>query len=269
MNHQLLNQIFMALDNDHNSTVYEVFLHTLRSQDTVHSRHRNSLITRIPDILDILSEQSTRELEVCASRVATTTYRSEIQSFIQPNSGFHFQGSTACLAQLERASILRTTWICHRHGHTPSFSSTSLWTSSSLLGIVSFKGFDRGILMGKSSRHWQEDNTNRHKGWVFIQIIQRKYMTMSEEFVPQPNRTKPPHQELPVIGENMWKLRFKIMWIQMWRQNHQIQHKMRALGFSIELCLLFFPTNGKESVLWTAIIVKWLTWCWWPFIIII
>ena len=147
MNHQLLNQIFMALDDDHNSTVYEVFLQTLRSQDTAHSRHRNSLITRIPDILDILSEQSNGELEVCASRVATTTYRSEIQSLIQLSSGFHFRGSTA-LAQLERASILRT-----------SFSSTSLWTSSSLSGIVSFKGFDRGISMGKSSRHWQEDNT--------------------------------------------------------------------------------------------------------------
>ena len=35
------------------------------------------------------------------------------------------------------------------------------------------------------------------------------------------------------------------MWIQMWRQNYRIQHKMRALGFSIELCLLFFPMNGN------------------------
>ena len=33
----------------------------------------------------------------------------------------------------------------------------------------------------------------------------------------------------------------------MWHQNYRIQHKMRALRFSIELCLLFFPTNGKES----------------------
>src|SRR6202040_3418024 len=49
MNHQLLNQILAALDNDHNSTVYELFLQTLRSQDTMHSHHRNSLITRIPD----------------------------------------------------------------------------------------------------------------------------------------------------------------------------------------------------------------------------
>jgi hypothetical protein len=65
------------------------------------------LITRIPNILDILSEQSNGELEVCASRVATETYRSEIQSLTQPNSGFHFQGSTACLAQLENFSIMQ------------------------------------------------------------------------------------------------------------------------------------------------------------------
>src|ERR1700720_510962 len=83
-------------------TVYELFLQTLRSQDTAHSRHRNSLITRIPDML---SEQSNGELEVCASRVATATYHSEIQSLIQPSSGFHFRGSTACLAQLENFSI--------------------------------------------------------------------------------------------------------------------------------------------------------------------
>jgi hypothetical protein len=31
------------------------------------------LITRIPDILDMLSEKSNGELEVCASRVATAT----------------------------------------------------------------------------------------------------------------------------------------------------------------------------------------------------
>ena len=41
MNHQLLNQILMALDNDHNSTVYELFLQTLQSQDTVHSHIDN------------------------------------------------------------------------------------------------------------------------------------------------------------------------------------------------------------------------------------
>ena len=105
MNHQLLNQILMALDNDHNSTVYEVFLQTLQSQDIMHSCYWNSLITRIPDILDILSEQSNGELEICASRVATVTYHSEIQSLIQLSSGFHFRGSPACLAQPENFSI--------------------------------------------------------------------------------------------------------------------------------------------------------------------
>ena len=106
MNHQLLNQILTALDNDHNSTVYELFLQTLRSQDTTHSRHRNSWITIIPNILDILSEQSNGELEVCF-KSSNTTYCSEIQSLIQLSSGFYFRGSTACLAQLENFSILQ------------------------------------------------------------------------------------------------------------------------------------------------------------------
>jgi repressor of nif and glnA expression len=57
--------------------------------------------------LDILSEQSNGELEVCASRVATATYCSEIQSLIQLSSGFYFRESTACLAQLENFSILQ------------------------------------------------------------------------------------------------------------------------------------------------------------------
>ena len=107
MNHQLLNQILVALDNDHNSTVYELFLQTLRSQDTAHSCHGNLLLMRTHGILDMLSEQSNGELEVCASRVATATYHSEIQSLIQLSSGFHFWGSTACLAQLENFSILQ------------------------------------------------------------------------------------------------------------------------------------------------------------------
>jgi hypothetical protein len=100
INHQLLSQTLMALDNGHNSTIYDLLLQTLWSWDTVNSHHWNSLIMRIPDILNILPKQSNRELEVCASRVATATYCSDIQSLIQPSSGPHFQGSTACLAQL-------------------------------------------------------------------------------------------------------------------------------------------------------------------------
>jgi hypothetical protein len=35
----------------------------------------------------------------------------------------------------------------------------------------------------------------------------------------------------------------------MWRRNYRIQHKTKDLGFSIELHLLFFPTDGKESAI--------------------
>jgi hypothetical protein len=105
MHHALLNQILTALDNDPGSTIYELFLQTLQSSDTVHSRYQNSLITRIPDIMDILSEKPNGQLEVCAVRVATETYCSEIQYLIQLNTGFHFQGTTACLPQLENFSI--------------------------------------------------------------------------------------------------------------------------------------------------------------------
>jgi hypothetical protein len=105
MHHALLNQILTALDNDHGSTIYKLFLQTLRSSDTAHSHYQNSLIMRIPDIMDILSEKSNGQLEVCAVRVATETYHSEIQYLIQPNTGFHFRGTTACLPQLKNFSI--------------------------------------------------------------------------------------------------------------------------------------------------------------------
>ena len=105
MNFQLLNTILTALDNDNNSTIYDLLLQTLRSREPSHSQHRASLITRIPDVLDILSEQSNGELEVCAARVAVATYQAEMQSLIQPNAGFHFHGTTACLSQLENFSL--------------------------------------------------------------------------------------------------------------------------------------------------------------------
>jgi hypothetical protein len=58
MQHQLLQQVLTALDNDNSSTLYELVLQTLRSQDLAHQRHRASLLSCIPDVLD-LSEQST------------------------------------------------------------------------------------------------------------------------------------------------------------------------------------------------------------------
>ena len=105
MNFQLLNTILTALDNDNNSTIYDLLLQTLQSCKPSHSQHHTSLIMRIPDVLNILSEQSNGELEVCAARVAVATYQAEMQSLIQLNTGFHFHGATACLSQLENFSI--------------------------------------------------------------------------------------------------------------------------------------------------------------------
>ena len=105
MNYQILWQILTSLDRDNNSTIYELLLQTLRSQDPTHQRHRVSILGRIPDVLDILSEQSAGQLETSAVQVATATYQNEMQNFIQPNTGFHFKGTTACLPQLENFSI--------------------------------------------------------------------------------------------------------------------------------------------------------------------
>jgi hypothetical protein len=102
MNFQLLNTILTALDNNNNSTIYNLLLQSLQSHKPLHSQHCTSLIMRSPDVLDILSEQSNGELEVCAARVAVATYHGEMQSLIQLNMGFHFHGTTACLSQLEK-----------------------------------------------------------------------------------------------------------------------------------------------------------------------
>jgi hypothetical protein len=107
MQHQLLRQVLAALDNDNSSTLYELVLQTLRSQDPAHQRHRASLLSRIPDVLDALSEQSNEALATGAIRVAAATYQSELRKLILPQNGFHFTGTSASLSQLEDFSIAR------------------------------------------------------------------------------------------------------------------------------------------------------------------
>ena len=107
MQHQLLKQVLTTLDNDNSFTLYELVLQTLRSQDPAHQRHRASLLSHIPDVLDALSEQSTEALAAGAIRVAAATYQLELRMLIHPQNGFHFAGTSASLGQLEDFSIVR------------------------------------------------------------------------------------------------------------------------------------------------------------------
>jgi hypothetical protein len=100
--------------------------------------------------MDILSEKSNRQLEVCAVRVATETCHSEIQYLIQPNTGFHFQGTTACLPQLENFSISQ---MAKKIMET----ALNLWH---LLGVL----LEHKKTIGDMKR------------WASTEIIWRKYM---------------------------------------------------------------------------------------------
>jgi hypothetical protein len=77
MNFQLLNTILTALDNNNNSTIYDLLLQTLQSREPSHSQHHASLITRIPNVLDILSEQSVvlQAQQSCASQIVEASNR--------------------------------------------------------------------------------------------------------------------------------------------------------------------------------------------------
>jgi hypothetical protein len=80
-------------------------LKTLRNHDMRHARHRTSILDRMPDLLNLLSEQSPQQLEVAVTMTAAATYRNEVQHLIQPQTGFHFSGNKTNLSQLETFSI--------------------------------------------------------------------------------------------------------------------------------------------------------------------
>jgi hypothetical protein len=105
MQHQLVVQILTALDGDHNATIYDLVVQTLRSQGPTHVRHQRSILDRIPDLLDLLSERASSQLASSVVKAASSTYESELQSLILKQSGFHFGGNTAGLSQLEDFSI--------------------------------------------------------------------------------------------------------------------------------------------------------------------
>jgi hypothetical protein len=57
MDQHLLNQILDALTNAHGTTLYDMVLLTLRSRDMRHGQHRASILDRMADLLNLLSEQ--------------------------------------------------------------------------------------------------------------------------------------------------------------------------------------------------------------------
>jgi hypothetical protein len=99
MQHQLLVQILAAFDGDHNATIYDLIVQTLRSQGPTHIRHQ------IPDLLDLLSERACSQLVLSVVKAASSTYESELQSLILKQNGFHFSGNKTGLSQLEDFSI--------------------------------------------------------------------------------------------------------------------------------------------------------------------
>ena len=107
MQHQLVVQILTALDGDHNATIYDLVIQTLRSQGPTHIRHQRSILDWIPDLLDLLSERASSQLASSVVKVASSMYESELQSLILKQSSFHFGGNMAGLSQLEDFSIMQ------------------------------------------------------------------------------------------------------------------------------------------------------------------
>ena len=80
-------------------------LQTLQSHDMRHSHHHASILDRMPDLFNLLSEQSLQQLEAAVTTMAAATYQNEVQNLIQPQTGFHFTGNKTNLSQLETFSI--------------------------------------------------------------------------------------------------------------------------------------------------------------------
>ena len=110
MQHQLLVQILATLDGDHNATIFDMVVQTLRSQEPTHICHQMSILNRIPDLLDLLSEWASSPLASGVVKAASSTYESELRGLISKQSGFHFSGNKASLSQLEDFSITQMGW---------------------------------------------------------------------------------------------------------------------------------------------------------------
>jgi hypothetical protein len=102
--------LLAALDKDHSSTIYDLLLATLHSQDPSHNCHCGSILTRFLDLFDLLSEQSNKDFMTSVVKAATTAYQEEIQNLILKQSGLHFDCSHTGLSQLEGFSIAELGW---------------------------------------------------------------------------------------------------------------------------------------------------------------
>jgi hypothetical protein len=105
------DSILYALTNAH-GTLYDLILQTLRNHDMRHHHHRASILDQMPDLLNLLSEQSPQQLEVAITMKAAATYRNEVQHLIQPRTGFHFSGNKTNLKGLFRSEN-QTRPSCH------------------------------------------------------------------------------------------------------------------------------------------------------------
>lgn len=139
MDYTLVKSILSTLDQHHNATLYDLILQTLRSADHTIEWHQTSLLTQLPDLLDVLSEKSAGRLESSTIHVARATYQAEVQRLIQPSTGFHFKGSSASLAQLESFSIAQM-------GRTIQKDALNLWA---LLGVL----LDANLSRRRAVRH--------------------------------------------------------------------------------------------------------------------
>jgi hypothetical protein len=110
MQHQLLAQILAALDGDHNTSIYDLVVQTLWSQESTHIHHQRSILDQIPDLLDFLSEQVSSQLVLSLVKAASFTYKSKLQNLILKQSGFHFGSNRTGLSQLEGLSITQMGW---------------------------------------------------------------------------------------------------------------------------------------------------------------
>jgi hypothetical protein len=68
MDQHLLNEILAALTNTHGTTLYDMVLQKLWSCDVRHSHHCASILDRMPDLSNLLSEQSPWQLEGTSPR---------------------------------------------------------------------------------------------------------------------------------------------------------------------------------------------------------
>jgi hypothetical protein len=188
------DKVLNTLD-EHRVSVFDLLMHILRTRAPKHAHHKGPLCARTNDILDLWSEQCQSEVEECAVRAATETYRLEILQMTQRSTGLHFQSTHASLSQLETFSMVEMgRMLCNitpnlwrllgvlldantarrraapTQGHAavdedvvmdlggnPKTASTCDWTSSSLSGMLCFKA---GITNGKQEI-WKCKASNR------------------------------------------------------------------------------------------------------------